>query len=201
MRSLRFAAGVAALLALTALGAMAGSPPLTSGVVMKPSRFSTPYVYVGKPALAVTLSMVEAGGGPKNFSYATLLKRLTGPLFNAEVQKLTRQFGAKKVGSFGTSFNFVVADALKIVTEKHIALPAKPSPNPTDGRALAAALWNAGQTGRGFSVEVMLDRAVSHPIHAQIMRDIDAKYGIAADATYHAVLNAAMHDLAHAYHL
>ncbi|HEY9179072.1 MAG TPA: hypothetical protein VIO32_00025, partial [Candidatus Baltobacteraceae bacterium] len=66
---------------------------------------------------------------------------------------------------------------------------------------LAAALWGAGQTGTGFNVEVMLDRAVSHPIHVQVMKDIDAKYGIAADADYHAILNTAMHDLAAVYDL
>jgi hypothetical protein len=31
------------------------------------------------------------------------------------------------------------------------------------------------------------------------MTDIDKRYGIAADADYHAVLNQAMHDLATAY--
>ena len=47
----------------------------------------------------------------------------------------------------------------------------------------------------------MLDRAVSHPIHFKVMSDIDAKYGLAADAQYHAILTTAMKDLASAYHL
>jgi hypothetical protein len=33
------------------------------------------------------------------------------------------------------------------------------------------------------------------------MSDIDKKYGIAADADYHAILNTAMHDLASVYGL
>jgi hypothetical protein len=33
------------------------------------------------------------------------------------------------------------------------------------------------------------------------MTDIDAKYGIAKDADYHAILNTAMHDLASVYNL
>jgi len=45
----------------------------------------------------------------------------------------------------------------------------------------------------------MLDRAVSHPIHDQVMTDIDKKFGIAADADYHAVLTQAMKDLASVY--
>lgn len=95
----------------------------------------------------------------------------------------------------------MVNDSLRIVTEKKIALPSAPDPNPKDGAALAKALWGAGQTGEGFNVEVMLDRAVSHPIHDQVMTDIDKKYGIAADAQYHAILTTAMKDLASAYHM
>lgn len=173
----------------------------SSGIIDKPSRFSGPGVYTGAPALRVTLSMVEAGGGPANFNSVNLVKDLTGPKFNAEVGKLTAEYGKQKVGNFLQVFNFIVADTLKIVTADHVALPSSPSPNPKNGKALAAALWGAGQTGHGFSVEVMLDRAVSHPIHDRVMSDIDKKYGIAADADYHAILNTAMHDLASVYGL
>jgi hypothetical protein len=145
--------------------------------------------------------MVEAGGGPTKFDSVSLVKDLTGPKFNAEVGKLTSQYGKQKVSNFLQVFNFVVADTLKIAGEKHVALPSSPNPNPKDGKALAGALWGAGQTAHGFNVEVMLDRAVSHPIHDQVMSDIDKKYGIAADADYHAILNTAMHDLASVYGL
>jgi len=171
------------------------------GVTNAPSRFSGPGVYTGAPALPVTLSMVIAGGGPGNFQTTTLVGVLAGPKAGPEVASLTKKFGATKVGNFVKVFNFVVADTLKIVTAKHIALPKTPSPDPKNGKALAAALWGAGQTGNGFNVEVMLDRAVSHGIHDQVMTDIDAKYGLAADADYHAVLNQAMHDLASVYGL
>lgn len=165
------------------------------------SRFSGPGVYTGKPALQVTLSMIIAGGGPSNFQTVTLLKTLTGDKFNAEVGKLTKQYGKEKVTNFLNVFDYVVSDSLRIVKEQHVALPSSPSPDPHDGPALAKALWSAGQTGTGFNVEVMLDRAVSHPIHVQVMRDIDSKYGIAADADYHAILTTAMHDLAAVYGL
>ncbi|HUZ49779.1 MAG TPA: hypothetical protein VMW12_08580 [Candidatus Dormibacteraeota bacterium] len=194
MKALAFA-GVMSLSALPALASM--MPNVTDA----PSRFSGPGVYTGAPALPVTLSMVIAGGGPAHFSTLTLVHTLAGAKTGAEVASLTKKFGSAKVGNFVKVFDFVVADTLKIVTEKHIALPAKPSPNPKNGKALAAALWGAGQTGDGFNVEVMLDRAVSHPIHDQVMKDIDAKYGIAADADYHAVLNQAMNDLASVYGL
>jgi len=169
-------------------------------VTFASSRFSGPGVYTGSPALPVTLSMIIAGGGPAKFSTLTLVHTLAGKLTGAEVAKLTKQYGKAKVGNFVKVFNYVVSDSLRIVTAKHIALPKTPNPDPKNGPALARALWGAGQTGRGFNVEVMLDRAVSHPIHLQVMRDIDARYGIAADADYHAALNTAMHDLAGAYH-
>jgi hypothetical protein len=156
-------------------------------------------VYTGQPALPVTLSMIVAGGGPSDFSTLVLVKTLAGSKTEAEVASLNAKFGAAKVANFLKVFDFVVADSLKIVKEKGVALPSAPNPDPTNGEALAGALWGAGQTGHGFNVEVMLDRAVSHPIHDQVMTDIDAKYGIAADADYHAVLNQAMQDLASVY--
>jgi hypothetical protein len=194
-------------IAVLALAAVMAAPAIASArlmpnVVNEPTRFGGGCcVYTGAPALAVTLSMVEAGGGPKDFSTVKLLKTLTGSLFDAEVAKLTKQYGKEQVGQFLKTFDFVVNDSLRIVTEKKIALPNKPDPDQSDGKALAAALWSAGQTGEGFNVEVMLDRAVSHPIHLQVMKDIDAKYGLGIDAQYHAILTTAMKDLAAAYHL
>lgn len=196
---LRKFAAIAAFAALVApSAAFAATMP---NIVNQPSRFSGPGVYTGKPALQVTLSMVMAGGGPSNFKTVTLLKTLTGDKFNAEAGKLTKQYGRKKINNFINIFAFIVSDTLKIVTQKHIALPKTPDPDPHNGPALAQALWSAGQTGSGFNVEVMLDRAVSHGIHDQVMKDIDAKYGVAADADYHAILNTAMHDLASVYNL
>jgi hypothetical protein len=164
-----------------------------------PSRFSGPGVYTGPPALPVTLSMVIAGGGPSNFQTVTLVKVLAGSKTNAELGALNKKFGTTAVGNFVKIFPFVVSDSLKIAKQKGVALPSSPDPSPKNGEALAGALWAAGQTGQGFNVEVMLDRAVSHPIHVQVMLDIDAKYGLAEDADYHAVLNQAMHDLASVY--
>ena len=192
---------IAALTGIIDTMIVGGALASSGGIIDQPSRFSGPGVYSGAPALRVTLSMVEAGGGPAKFDSINLVKDLTGPKFNAEVGKLTSQYGEQKVSNFLQVFDFVVDDALKIVAIKHVALPSSPSPDPKDGKALASALWDAGQTGHGFNVEVMLDRAVSHPIHDQVMSDIDKKFGIAADADYHAILNTAMHDLASAYNL
>ena len=175
------------------------STNMASNITNAPSRFSGPGVYTGPPALPVTLSMIIAGGGPNGFNTLTLVQTLAGDNTHAEVASLKQKFGTAKVTNFVNVFNFVVADSLRIAKEKNVALPSTPSPDPKDGEALAGALWAAGQTGNGFNVEVMLDRAVSHPIHVQVMNDIDQKYGLPADADYHAILTQAMQDLATDY--
>ncbi len=191
----------AATLLGCSLPAFAAAPMPSDVNTDMSSRFSGPGVYTGKPALAVTLSMIVAGGGPSNFSTLTLVHTLAGDKTDAEVASLKKQFGDAKVANFVKVFDFVIADSLRIVKEKNVALPSTPNPDPKDGKALAAALWGAGQTPKGFNVEVMLDRAVSHPIHDQVMDDIDKKYGVAQDADYHAVLTQAMKDLASVYSL
>ena len=192
-----------ALVAMLALGTTSVAlAALMPNILDKPTRFSgSCCVYTGAPALPVTLSMIVAGGGPDKFSTLTLVKTLAGDKTEAEVASLKAKFGDEKIGNFVKVFDFVVSQSLYDVSSAKVALPKTPNPDPKDGKALATALWGAGQTGDGFNVEVMLDRAVSHPIHDSVMTAIDKKYGIAADADYHAVLNQAMHDLASVYGL
>jgi hypothetical protein len=106
------------------------------------------------------------------------------------------------VKSFLNVFTFVVDQSLRYVYGAKIALPAQPNPDPKDGKALAAALYKLGVTPSGrFDVEYMLDGLVSHDIHVRVMDDINANYGNAADASYHAVLTHAMLDLKGLYNL
>ena len=95
----------------------------------------------------------------------------------------------------------MVNDSLVIVKNKAIKLPSTPDPSPSDGKALATALYKAGVTNGSYNVVYMLDMLVSHPIHIQVMDDIDAKYGAKADGNYRAVLTQAMLDLKAAYGL
>jgi hypothetical protein len=197
------------ILAVAALATFAGlSSPLVAGAQPAPmasaapkARFSDVGAYTGAPNLPLTVSMVVAGGGPQAFDSTKLVGVLAGDKTQAEVASLTQKFGADNVKSFLTVFNFVVSDALKYVTDAKIPLPA-PSPDPTDGKALAAALYKQGVNPDGrFDVEYMLDGLVTHGIHVKVMDDIDAKYGAAADANYHAVLTQAMMDLKTVYGL
>jgi hypothetical protein len=159
----------------------------------KRNRFGGP-VHTGAPALAVTASLVEAGGGPANFSIAKALVSMGGEeLVKAEVGKLTKQYGEEKVKSWRNVFDYAVNEALKIATEAKIALPK----GKLSGKKLASALVTAGlDKAKTFYTCSMLDKVVSHGIHEEVMNRIDAKFGSEANSNYHAITNQAMFDLA-----
>jgi hypothetical protein len=152
--------------------------------------------YSGKPALAVTASLVQAGGGAAKFSSATALTAMVGSkLTNAEIAKLTRQYGKAKVASFVQVGDFAVKDALAIATKAGVKLPKAT----LRGKQLASTLVQAGlEKDSTFNVELLLDKAVTHKIHEQVMDDIDKKFGASADANYHKMANQAYYDVAHA---
>lgn len=152
--------------------------------------------YTGSPALTVTASLVQAGGGPARFSTAKALTAMVGSkLVQAEVGKLTKQYGKAKVASFLQVGDFAVKDALGIATKAGVKLPK----GNLSGKQLASTLVKAGLEKDGtFNIELMLDKAVTHKIHEQVMDDIDKKYGGSADANYHKIANQAFYDLAQA---
>ncbi|HEY0614290.1 MAG TPA: hypothetical protein VGC96_06600 [Candidatus Elarobacter sp.] len=200
----RMAALAALAGSLTAATLPAAAQDAMGGAHADHARYSPAQVYTGAPNLPLTLSVVVAGGGPAAFDSTKLVGVLAGSLTSAEVAKLSNQFGADNVGSFLKTFDFVISDALALVKKNNVALPSAPAPAPGDGKALAAALYGAGVTPAGtFDVEYMLDRLVTHPLHVQIMNDIDAnpQLGAKADGNYHAVLTQAMLDLKAAYSL
>ena len=201
----RTAALVALLGSLIAATVPAGAADSMGGMNMGSgkARFSNAAIYGGAPNLPLTVALVAAGGGASKFDSVTLVGDLAGPLTSAEVKSLSDKYGPEGVKSFLEVFNFVINDSLKIATEKNVPIPSKPAVDPKDGKALSGALYTAGilpSTGK-FDVEYMLDNLVSHPIHLQVMDDIDAKYGRKADANYHVVLTQAMNDLKAAYKL
>ncbi|GAC1544676.1 MAG: hypothetical protein NVS2B17_26090 [Candidatus Velthaea sp.] len=156
-------------------------------------------IYKGKPDLPLTAAMVAAGGGAHRFSSARLYAVMTGPLRAAETAKLKHRFGAAEVRRTFTVFDFAVTDALKIARAKHVVLP-RPAPQPSNGKALALALYAAGRGPvEGFDVGYMLEHVVTHPIHHTIMRDLDAKFGARENAHFHVVLAQMMNDVAQAY--
>ena len=159
------------------------------------SRYGGP-TYTGAPALDATASLIEAGGGADSYSTATALTSMVGAdLVQAEVGKLTAQYSKDRVDSWLKVFDFAVNDSIKIATKAGVSLPM----GTLKGKELASALVMAG-LGKNhvFYVEYMLDKAVTHGIHTQVMDDIDKEFSPTADADYHRITNQAMYDLAQA---
>jgi hypothetical protein len=199
MKAMNFmtVAGLAATLALSVGGTIRPAVAQDAAAPMKMdmSRYSGP-VYAGAPALEVTASLVAAGGGPAKYSTATALTAMVGgKLVGAEVGKLTKQYGAEKVGQWLKTFDFAVGDALKIATEAGVKLPKAK----IKGKKLATTLVMAGLAKDGtFQIEYLLDKAVSHKIHVKVMDDIDTKFSADVDSDYHKISNQAFYDLAQA---
>jgi hypothetical protein len=151
--------------------------------------------YTGAPDLQAAISLVTAGGAPGSFSITTALTNLIGAdAANAEVAKLTKQYGAPAVSSFVEVQNFAVDDAVRIATAAGVKFPA-----PTlKGADLAKRVVGLGLVDGTYYEGTQLDHLVTHAIHEQVMNDIDAKYGVAADANYHKIADQAHYDLAQA---
>lgn len=171
----------------------------TSDMGVMHGRFGGP-VYDGKPALDVTAALVKAGGGAADFSTAKALVSMLGAdAVKGEVAKLTKQYGKDQVDMWLKTFDFAVADSLKIATAAGIKLPEVPEG--LSGAKLAQTLVTAGTTtDNTFQIEFLLDKAVSHGIHVQVMNDIDANkdLGKLADLRYHQISNQAFYDVAQA---
>jgi len=155
-------------------------------------------VYTGEPALAATAALIKAGGGAESFSFATALVSMLGQeTVDAEVAKLTKQYGAEEVKGFIDGMTFAVKAAIKRVTAAGITLPDAPAD--LQGPALAKALVQAGTTPDGtFWAGYMFDKALSHKIHVLVMTDVDGAAGHKADEGTHKILNQAMFDVAQA---
>jgi hypothetical protein len=180
---------------------MSGGSMMAKSPCPPPPRFGGSN-YCGSPKLTNTLALVVSGGGPAHFSTATAFGVLADGKAAAEQAKLIKQYGKPAFLQYLKTFDFVINDSLAIVTKAKVALPKAPSPDPKDGKALSAALYTDGVAKDGsFSVEYMLDHLVTHPVHVQVMKDIDAKYGPAADAAYHVVTLQIFKDLKAVYGL
>ena len=171
----------------------AASPTMAAAMNM----FGGP-VYSGDPNLAATAALLAAGGGAQAFSFQTALVSMLGEdTVNAEVAKLTKQYGADQVKGFIDGMDFAVDDAVKIVTAAGVTLPAAPAD--LHGVALAKGLVKAGTAPDGtFWAGYLFDVALSHPVHNQVMDDINKTISVQADLNTHKVLNQAMFDVAQA---
>jgi hypothetical protein len=151
--------------------------------------------YTGAPDLQAAVSLVVAGGPIGDFSLVKALTAMAGAATaNAEVEKLTKQYGKADVASFVVVQNFAVNDAVKRAAAAGVKFP-KPM---LSGTTLAKRVVMLGLEDGTYYEGVQLDHLVTHGIHEAVMADIDQKFGTAADANYHRIADQAHYDLAQA---
>jgi hypothetical protein len=153
-------------------------------------------VYEGAPDLVTAGSLISAGGGPTAFSTRVALHTIIGPqLVDPEILTLQKQYGTVAVASWLQTFDFTIRNAAVQATAAGVAFPLS-SPTHT-GKALFTDIMRDGIDADGtFWTGTMLDKLVTHPIHVQTMRDIDASIGADADANYHKITNQFIYDVA-----
>lgn len=151
--------------------------------------------YTGAPDLQAAVSLVTAGGPIGNFSVVKAVTAMAGAkTANAEVAKLTKQYGKANVATFVAVQNFAVNDAVQKATAAGVKFP-KPM---LTGTTLAKRVVTLGVQNGAYYEGIQLDHLVTNKIHEAVMDDIDQKYGPAADATYHKIADQAHYDLAQA---
>lgn len=152
--------------------------------------------YQDDPALQVTAALIQAGGGVNHFDFQTALISMLGEeTVNAEINKLVDQYGQQEVTGFVAGMTYAVNRAIQHVMDAGIALPA--APDGLQGVQLAKTLVEAGTSADGtWWSGILFDKALSHPIHNQVMADIEATHGFEVDKLTHKILNQAMYDVA-----
>ncbi|MEO6877887.1 MAG: hypothetical protein ABI205_05355, partial [Gemmatimonadaceae bacterium] len=107
----------AAAVSPAAAGSTAATPVASTYGSDTTNWFGGP-IYNGDPALGATAALVKAGGGAENFSFAKALVSMLGEkTVNAEVAKLTKQYGKTNVDNFIDGMTFAIKDGLKRATE------------------------------------------------------------------------------------
>jgi len=154
--------------------------------------------YQGAPALSVTSSLIEAGGGVNNFDFHTALVSMLGEkTVEDEVAKLIEQYGENEVNTFVAGMTFAVNSGVKHATKAGIVLPK--APTELKGVKLAKTLVEAGTASDGtWWSGLLFDKALSNQIHNQVMTDIENTHSFGVDKLTHKILNQAMYDVAQA---
>ncbi|GAC1355106.1 MAG: hypothetical protein NVSMB31_15490 [Vulcanimicrobiaceae bacterium] len=138
--------------------------------------------YTGKPDLQAAISIVVAGGAPGNFSIVKALTALAGEkTANAEVAKLTKQYGSARIAKYVEVQNFAVNDAVRRALKAGVKFP-KPS---LTGATLAKRIVGLGLLNGTYYEGYFLDHIVTNGIHEAVMGDIDHTFSRAGDANYH----------------
>jgi hypothetical protein len=140
---------------------------------------------------ALLSAVVTLGGGPEHFSGAAFRRALSAPSAGEE-QALRTSVGTAMVERFDDVFTYVVLDGVGTMKRSGKLLPAA---TPTEAKAVAAALYQAGMHDGAFDVERLFDILFSPGVHSHAMVAVGRKYGAGGETAYHVVFARLVQDL------
>ncbi len=137
----------------------------------------------------------------RSFDGPKLIGALGGDHTQAEIGSLQERFGADQVEVVPERIHLRGRPVRALRGRRPaVVAGASPVPDPGNGKGLTLYLYGLGvPPGGRFNVEYLLDRLFSHAVHVKVMDEIDANFGPAADANFHAVLSRALVDLNASY--
>jgi hypothetical protein len=146
-----------------------------------------------RPALRLTLAVILAGGG-KQFHSTRLFSRLAGDNRSSEAELLNKRFGSPRLDRFFAFSDFVFHDAMHVFNARAITKPDAAYPDPSNGRALAVALYRAGTSSvdASFDPDLLLDRLLTPAVHRQVVEHAKPRFAPGAYGEYCELMRAAM---------
>jgi hypothetical protein len=144
------------------------------------------------PARAVTQhtsgltgAFYAAGGGAGSFSTVRALNTMLGaPAVQAEMLRLQDQFG--DTSGFVSMFDFAMDDAWQRAGKADVAISTTPD---LTGAQLATAMVSAGTQHRVFTVQRLFGALFPPQVAADVLLDVDVKYGADAGKNFRGIAN------------
>lgn len=150
-------------------------------------------IFLGAFILAVTVhtsaltgALYGAGGGAGNFSIVRALDTMLGEAnVQAEMQRLQEQYG--DTDAFVQTFDFAMNDAWSKAGRADVAIDTSRAMR---GPQLANALIAAGTQGHRFTVQRLFGSLFPPQLAADVLLDVDVKYGRDAGTSFRRLTNA-----------
>ena len=121
----------------------------------------------------LTGALYSAGGGAGSFSTVRALNSMLGETnVQTEMQHLQDQYG--DTGPFVQVFDFAMNDAWQKAGKSDVSIRAN---HDLSGEQLAQAVVTAGTQGHPFTVQRLLASLFPPQLAAEVLLDVDVKYG------------------------
>ena len=134
----------------------------------------------------LTGALYAAGGGAGNFSTVRALNTMLGEAnVQAEMQRLQDQYG--DTGAFIEAFDFAMNDAWTKAGQANVSVRTT---RELGGEQLANALITAGSQGHMFTVQRLFGALFPPQVAADVLLDVDVKYGRDTGTNFRKIANA-----------